>query len=106
MEKGGKVLKGYKFKIGVKLLKWGSLLVFKDKQSKDLLKDAVNRNTLIGSIVESGNHIAGEVQPLCEYDTQSIVNVLKQELLVKKDLAFVGMSPTDKMSCYKEKWKY
>lgn len=95
-----------RFKLGIKLLKWGSLLVFKDQYYKDLLKDAVNRNTLIGSIVESGNHIAGYVQPMCEYDTQSVVNVLNQELLVKKDIAFVGMSPTDKVVYYKEKWKY
>lgn len=96
----------FRFKLGIKLLKWGSLLVFKDQYSKDLLKDAVNRNTLIGSIVESGNHIAGEVQPMCEYDTQSVVNVLNQELLVRKDIAFVDMSPTDKVAYYKEKWKY
>jgi hypothetical protein len=99
-------LSNLKFRLGITLLSWGSQLVFTNDDSKQLFKDAVNRNTLIGSHIETGNHLTGYVQPMCEYDTQSVINVLNQKLLINEDAAFVGMSITEKHEYYKETWKY
>lgn len=99
-------LKSWRFQLGVKLLKWGASLTFVDDDYRDLFKDAINRNTCVGSHVESGNHLTGYIQPMCEYDTQSVINVLRQELMVKPDLAFSRTVVTEREEYYKETWKY
>ncbi len=58
--------------------------------NRDLFKDAINRNTTIGSHVDSGGHIRGEINPMCEYDTQSVINVLRLELLINDDIGLVA----------------
>lgn len=99
-------LKSIKFKFGVKLMSWGSKLVFSSDENRDKFKDAINRNTLLGSFADSGGHLAGCIQPMCEYDTQSVINVLNQQLMFKTAVAFDDIVTTEKEEYYKENWKY
>lgn len=93
-----------KYLIGVKLLKLGSNLCFNSDSEKETLKDAINRNTTIGSYIESGDHIRGSVKPMCDYDTKSVINVLNNELLIKDDIAFCGEKTSEKVAWYDERW--
>lgn len=83
----------------------GAKLCLNSKEQKQAFKDAINRNTTIGSFADSGDYLRGYIQPMNDYDTQSVINVLKQELLIKKDLAFNGESTTRFEKYFSEKWK-
>jgi hypothetical protein len=59
----------------------------------------VNADTWVGAMSESGGHLLGDVQPMNEYDTQSVINVLKHgNLGARVD------SLSKKIQCYKEEW--
>lgn len=94
-----------RFSLGVKLMSFGAKLCLNSETDKQALKDAININTVIGAYADSGGHLLSSLTPITEYDTQSVINVLKQELLIKKDLAFNSYSPTTKEAYYKENWK-
>lgn len=73
-----KNLASLKSRFGAALIELGANLYFKDDEQTQKLKRAINENTTIGSYAESGDHIRGHVKPMCDYDTQSVVNVLRQ----------------------------
>jgi hypothetical protein len=93
-----------RFNLGVKLMSIGARLCFNSDDSRDLFKDAINRNTTVGSHVDSGDHIRGSLGPMCEYDTQSVINVLTLKLLSEDDVAFSGVKTSEKVEYYKDKW--
>ena len=93
-----------RFKFGVKLMGIGARLCLDSDINRDLFKDAINRNTAVGSYVDSGDHVKGMVSPMCEYDTQSVINVLSLELLFNDDVAFCGIKTSKKAGYYKEDW--
>lgn len=94
-----------KYNLGVKLMSWGAKLCLNSAEDKEKLKQAINRNTTIGSLADSGDYLRVFINPMCEYDTDSVVNVLKQELLIEKQLAFNGVDTSEKETYYKESWK-
>ncbi len=94
-----------KYNLGVKLMSWGSKLCLNSAEDKEKFKQAINRNTTIGSFADSGDHLRGHIQPMNDYDTDSVVNVLKQELLIEKQLAFNDCNTSVKETYYKELWK-
>jgi len=94
-----------KYNLGVKLMSWGAKLCLNSDEDKEKLKQAINRNTTIGSYADSGDYLRGHINPMCDYDTDSVVNVLKQELLIEKQLAFNGVDTSEKETYYKESWK-
>jgi hypothetical protein len=94
-----------KYKLGVKLMSLGAKMCLNSDEDKEKFKDAININTTIGSYADSGDHLRGAISPMNDYDTQSVVNVLKQNLLIEKQLAFNGCKVTDKSSYYSEKWR-
>ena len=94
-----------KYRLGVKLMSWGAKLCLNSAEDKEKFKQAINRNTTIGSFADSGDHLRGQINPMCDYDTDSVVNVLKQELLIEKQLAFNGYKTSVKETYYKESWK-
>lgn len=83
----------------------GAKLCLNSNEDKQAFKDAINRNTVVGAYADSGGYLLSTLTPATDYDTQSVINVLKQELLIEKDLAFNGGSPTKKEAYYKEHWK-
>lgn len=91
--------------LGVKLMSWGAKLCLNSFEDKEKFKQAINRNTTIGSYADSGDHLRGIINPMCDYDTDSVINVLKQELLIEKQLAFNGANTSEKETYYKEVWK-
>ena len=93
-----------RFRIGVKLMGIGARLCLDSDVNRDLFKDAINRNTTASSYADSGDHIKGVVNPMCEYDTESVINVLSLELLVNDDFAFRGIKTSKKVKHYKEDW--
>lgn len=86
-------------------MSWGAKLCLNSSEDKEKLKRQININTTIGSYADSGDHLRGFIQPMSEYDTQSVINVLKQELLVKEQLAFNDGEVTEKETYYKEVWR-
>jgi len=90
-----------KRKLGVFLLKVGAKLTFDSESQKQKLKDCINSHTQLYSHIESGGHIHGYVKPMCDYDTQSVVNVLTQGLMLEDQEA-----PTTKEYYYSEKWNW
>tara|TARA_R110000851_G_scaffold54908_1_gene129242 strand:- start:44 stop:337 length:294 start_codon:yes stop_codon:yes gene_type:complete len=93
-----------RFKLGVKLMSLGARLCLSSDFNRDLFKDAINRNTTVGSHVDSGDHIRGTVSPMCEYDTQSVINVLCMELMINDDVAFGKIKTSKRIEYYKEEW--
>lgn len=83
----------------------GARLCLNSDEDKESFKNAINRNTTVGSFIDSGDHLRDEIKPMCDYDTQSVINVLSQELLIKKDVAFSDTVTTDKKEYYKEVWR-
>lgn len=94
-----------RYDLGVKLMSWGAKLCLNSFEDKEKFKQAINRNTTIGSYADSGDHLRGVINPMCDYDTDSVINVLKQELLIEKQLAFNGVNTSEKETYYKESWK-
>ena len=66
-----------KHDIGVWMIKAGSKLVFSSDNARDNLKNAINYDSYIGGMAGTGGHIFADVKPMCEFDTQSVINVLK-----------------------------
>lgn len=93
-----------KFNLGVKLMSLGAKLCLNSAEDKERFKDAINRNTTCGSHIDSGDHLRGVVSPMCDYDTQSVINTLKHELLIDDDIAFSGCKTSKKETYYKESW--
>jgi hypothetical protein len=93
------------FNLGVKLMSLGAKLCLNSAEDKERFKQAINRNTTIGSLADSGDHLRGSIQPMNDYDTQSVINVLKQELLIKDQLVFNGVDTSKKETYYKEVWR-
>ena len=91
--------------IGVKLMSLGAKLCLNSPDAKEKFKQSINRNTTLGSIADSGDHLRGEINPMCDYDTQSVINVLKLELLNENQSGFNGVDTSAKETCYKEIWK-
>ena len=85
-------------------MSWGAKLCLNSAEDKERFKDAINRNTTCGSHIESGDHLRSAINPMCEYDTQSVINTLKHELLINHDVAFSGEKTSKKIEYYKEEW--
>ena len=94
----------FKYKLGVKLMSLGAKICFNSDEDKERFKDAININTTIGSYADSGDYLRGGINPMNDYDTQSVINVLKQNLLIEKQLAFNDSKVTKKETYYKEVW--
>lgn len=92
-----------KKKLGVRLMSWGAQLCLNSDEDKNNFKMAINGNTTIGSYADSGDHLRDHINPMCDYDTQSVVNVLKQELLLSGNNQVKHSSV--KLEYYKENWK-
>lgn len=84
-------------------MKQGAKLFFVDDAAKELFKHLVNVETIIGSYADSGGYIHGMMTPLCEYDTQSVVNVLRNGLPAQ-DKPFTA-TPTVRKEYYQETWR-
>lgn len=85
-------------------MSWGAKLCLNSDEDKEKFKDAINRNTTCGSHIDSGDHLRGAISPMCEYDTQSVINTLKHELLINNDIAFSGEKTSKRIEYYKEEW--
>lgn len=85
-------------------MSYGAKLCLNSVEDKEKFKDAINRNTTLGSHIESGDHLRGVISPMCDYDTQSVINTLKHELLVNGDVDFSGENTSKKIKYYKEEW--
>jgi len=94
-----------KYILGVKIMSWGAKLCLNSTEDKEKFKDQININTTIGSYADSGDYLRGSINPMCEYDTQSVINVIKQELLIKSQLAFNDCRVTEKLNYHSEEWK-
>ena len=80
----------------------GALLCLNSNEDKERFKNAINGNTTLGSHVESVDHLRAHIQPMCDYDTQSVINVLKQELIISDCNQIKNSSK--KLEYYKEEW--
>jgi len=67
----------YKYKLGKWLLRKGATLYFVTEEDREELKNRINSDTWFGSFIETGNHLVYHMQPMNDYDTQSVINVLK-----------------------------
>lgn len=92
-----------RYTIGVKLMSWGAKMCLNSGEDKEKLKMTVNGNTLLGSHTDSGGHLHSHIQPMCDYDTQSVVNVLKQQLLLSDDNQVKDSS--QRKEYYRDEWK-
>lgn len=72
-----KSLAEIKSRLGAALIKLGANLYFDSNFKRDLLKHDINTQTTIGSFADSGDHIRGSVEPMNDYDTQSVIISLK-----------------------------
>lgn len=86
-------------KLGWLLMRVGAKLAFVNDMDSQLFKGAINVNTWVGAQSESGGHLLGSIQPMCDYDTQSVINVLK---LPKSNEAQPAASEKD--TYYSESW--
>lgn len=70
-----------KEKLGIELMAIGADLYFTTDNdlghNNHKLKDAINRDTLLGSFADSCGYIHSNMEPMCQYDTQSVINVLR-----------------------------
>lgn len=87
---------------GAALIKLGAKLYFDSDNSKlENLKDAINTQTTIGSYTDSGDHLRSSIQPMCEYDTQSVICALKFGGFTEApDVKF-----SERVEYYKDQWK-
>jgi len=86
-------------KLGLWLLSQGARLAFVTDADKEELKDAINHDSIVWDAAGAGGHIRSELKPMNEYDTQSVVNVLKHGGSVMN-----SHPPTKKVSYYSEEW--
>lgn len=89
-----------KYRLGVLLLSIGARLALSNENKKEKLKDAINLNTFLGGHAESGGHILHDIRPMCDYDTQSVVNVLINKSLLSEENDKVSV----KKYYYSEHW--
>lgn len=66
-----------KSRLGAALIKLGAKLYFDSEKKRDLFKNDINRQTTIGSYADSGDHLRGSIEPMNDYDTQSVILSLK-----------------------------
>ncbi len=92
-------MQNLRYLIGVKLLKLGSKLLFDSDSQKEKFKHAINHDSYIGGVAGSGGHILGEVKPMCEFDTVSVINVLNHEMMLGPEI-----NVTKQEFYYKETW--
>ncbi|MBA57023.1 MAG: hypothetical protein CMK89_21450 [Pseudomonadales bacterium] len=59
------------------LIKLGAKLYFDSENKRDLFKHDINKQTTIGSYADSGDHLRGSIEPMNDYDTQSVILSLK-----------------------------
>lgn len=83
---------------GLWMLRVGANLSFKTKEEKEEFKNRINSDTWFGSFIYTGNHLCGSVQPMNEFDTQSVINVLSQKT------PNYEMITSEKEEYYKENW--
>lgn len=83
---------------------WGANICLNTEDEKRRFKAKINNNTATGSICETGDHLRYHVKPMCDYDTQSVINVLKQELLVSGDIWEDNHETSKRVEYYKEEW--
>ena len=85
---------------GIELMAKGAKLFFASESERDELKEAINHETYLGSMSESGGHIHGGMNPMNEFDTQSVINVLRHSMLAKEKPKPVS----EQFTYFKEKW--
>lgn len=85
-------------------MSWGANLCLNSEAEKERFKTKINNNTTTGSICGSGDALRHHVKPMCDYDTDSVINVLKQELLVSGDIWKDDHKTSKKVEYYKEEW--
>lgn len=66
-----------KSRLGAALIKLGAKLYFDSEKKRDLFKHDINTQTTIGSFADSGDHLRGSIEPMNDYDTQSVILSLK-----------------------------
>jgi len=88
--------------LGWLLIRWGAKLAFKSDDDMRNLKHHVNLNTWIGSQSDSGGHTLSKINPMCDYDTQSVINVLR----IPQDDNSIKNTLSKKIEYYEEKWKH
>lgn len=87
---------------GAALIKLGAKLYFDgDDRKIENLKDAINTQTMIGSYADSGDHLRSFIQPMCEYDTQSVICALKFGGFTE----FRDVKCSERVEYYKDLWK-
>lgn len=86
-------------RLGWWLIRAGAKLALRNDAERDQFKDRINAETWQGAQIETGGHILSEINPMCEYDTQSVIIVLRRGLDVG------ALDPmTKKLAYYREKW--
>lgn len=65
------------------------------------LKQKINYQTWIGSMAGSGGHIHGGMKPMTEFDTISVINVLRSFSSFADDTETMK---TEKTSYHSEEW--
>lgn len=65
------------------------------------LKQKINHSTHIGSLADSGGYLQSEIAPMCDYDTTSVICVLRDFASFDKD---TDMIETKKEQYYSERW--
>lgn len=87
---------------------WGAKLCLNTEEEKHRFKIKINNNTKTGSVCESGDHLRGHIQPMCDYDTQSVINVLKNEILINNDADVwgEGHESSKRIQYYHEEWNW
>lgn len=73
-----KNLANLKSRLGAALIKLGANLYFDRDIKRDLFKADINTQTTIGSFADSGDYLRGSIEPMNDYDTQSVILSLKQ----------------------------
>lgn len=72
-----KNLANLKSRFGAALIQLGAKLYFDSENKREIFKNDINTQTTIGSYADSGDHIRGSIQPMNDYDTQSVIISLK-----------------------------
>lgn len=85
--------------LGITLMRWGAKLFFTEDASVRRFKTCVNAETYVNGYAETGGHILADVKPMCDYNTQSIINVLTHGYL-----EIPPKSYSKKEFYYRENW--
>ena len=89
-----------KAEFGQWLIKLGANLIFKSNENRDLLKNNINHETWLYAMAGSGGHILGEIKPMNEFDTDSVISVLKSGDILNTKIT----TRSKKDTYYLEKW--